>query len=309
MEFFKYFEDKNTELKRQLNSDVKKEIVAFLNTNGGIIYVGVNDDGTLYTPFLNYDKDEILLKISSWIYEAFFPLPSALVSFNFNDDGVLKIVINEGVKKPYYLREKGPRPGGVYKRSGTSTRKCNDDEILKMIMESSHYVYEVDISVEQELTFRYFEQVCEEKQIEVNTKLFIGLNLMRPKGQFTNLGLLISDQSPIAVKIAEYDDEMNFKLKKTIKGSLLKALIETQEQTERLNDITAIIDTKSWKRIETTSYPRNSLREIILNAFCHTDFFIRSNIKIEFYKDKVKITSPGGLYKTTLDDVLKGVQT
>ena len=90
---------------------------------------------------------------------------------------------------------------------------------------------------------------------------------------------------------------------------MLKALIETQEQTERLNDITAIIDTKSWKRIETTSYPGNSLREIILNAFCHTDFFIRSNIKIEFYKDKVKITSPGGLYKTTLDDVLKGVQT
>lgn len=131
MEFFKYFEDKNTELKRQLNSDVKKEIVAFLNTNGGIIYVGVNDDGTLYTPFLNYDKDEILLKISSWIYEAFFPLPSALVSFNFNDDGVLKIVINEGVKKPYYLREKGPRPGGVYKRSGTSTRKCNDMRFLK----------------------------------------------------------------------------------------------------------------------------------------------------------------------------------
>lgn len=73
MECFKYFEDKNTELKRQLNSDVKKEIVAFLNTNGGIIYVGVNDDGTLYTPFLNYDKDEILLKISSWIYEAFSP--------------------------------------------------------------------------------------------------------------------------------------------------------------------------------------------------------------------------------------------
>ena len=304
-----YFEDKKTELKRELDNDVKKEIVAFLNSDGGIIYVGVNDDGTIYAPFLNFNKDEILLKISSWIHEAFFPLPSALVSFHFNDDGVLTIIVNEGVKKPYYLRAKGPKPSGVYKRSGTSTRKCNDDEILKMIMESSHYVYEVDISEEQDLTFKYFEQVCEEKQIEVNNKLLVGLGLMRPKGQFTNLGLMISDQSPIAVKIAEYDDEMNFKLKKTIKGSMLKALIETQEQTERLNDITAIIDTKSWKRIETTSYPGNSLREIILNAFCHTDFFIRSNIKIEFYKDKVKITSPGGLYKTTLDDVLKGVQT
>ena len=44
-------------------------------------------------------------------------------------------------------------------------------------------------------------------------------------------------------------------------------------------------------------------------SFCHTNYFIRSNINVEFYKDKAKITSPGGLYKTTLEDVLKGVQT
>lgn len=61
------------------------------------------------------------------------------------------------------------------------------------------------------------------------------------------------------------------------------------------------------KRIETSSYPGNSLREIVLNAFCHTNYFIRSNIKVEFYRDKAKITSPGGLYKTTLEDALKGV--
>lgn len=53
----------------------------------------------------------------------------------------------------------------------------------------------------------------------------------------------------------------------------------------------AVIDRTTWKRIETSSYPGNSLREIILNAFCHTNYFIRSNIKVEFYKDKAKITS------------------
>ena len=76
-----------------------------------------------------------------------------------------------------------------------------------------------------------------------------------------------------------------------------------------MNDVSAISDGKSWKRIETHSYPEKSLREIILNAFCHTDFFIRSNIKVEFYKDKVKVTSLGCLYKTTLEDILKRVQT
>lgn len=51
------------------------------------------------------------------------------------------------------------------------------------------------------------------------------------------------------------------------------------------------------------------MREAILNAFAHADFFIRSNIKVEFFDDKVKITNPGGIYKATLDEILDGVQT
>lgn len=92
-------------------------------------------------------------------------------------------------------------------------------------------------------------------------------------------------------------------------GPLLKVLLDTQDQVERMNDVSAVIDKNTWKRIEPPSYPGNSLREIVLNAFCHTNYFIRSNIKVEFYKDKAKITSPGGLFKTTLEDMLKGVQT
>lgn len=304
-----YQEDNKNELKRELIDDVKKEIIAFLNTKGGHIYVGVNDDGTLYEPFLKRRQDDSSLILSSWLQESFFPLPSTLISFGFNEDGVLVIEVSEGSNKPYYLREKGPKPSGVYKRVGTSIRKCSDDEILKMIMESNHYVYESDISEEQELSFKYLERVFEDRKIPFDNKTLLGLGLLNSKGKYTNLGLLLSDQSPVAVKVAEYDNEMNFKVKKTFTGSLLKVLNDTQEQAERLNDVSAIIDGKSWKRIETRSYPEKSLREIILNAFCHTDFFIRSNIKVEFYKDKAKITSPGGLYKTTLEDILKGVQT
>ena len=56
-----------------------------------------------------------------------------------------------------------------------------------------------------------------------------------------------------------------------------------------------------------------NITSAVFLSFCHTNYFIRSNIKVEFYKGKAKITSPGGLYKTlyktTLEDVLKGVQT
>ena len=41
-------EDLNTELKREFVDEIKNEIIAFLNTSGGVIYVGLNDDGTTY---------------------------------------------------------------------------------------------------------------------------------------------------------------------------------------------------------------------------------------------------------------------
>ena len=304
-----YKENEKVELKREIIDEVKNEIVAFLNTNGGTIYIGVNDDGSINSDFLLQNKDDNMLKISSWLQDAFFPLPSTLVSFRYNEDDVLEINISEGTKKPYYLREKGPKPSGVYKRHGTSTRKCSEEEILAMIMESNSYDFETDISEEQNLTFKFFKNKCEEYNISYNEKQLISLGLKNTKGLYTNLGLMMSDNSPFEVKLAEYDDEMNFKLKKTFGGSLLKVIEDTQDQVKRMNDASAIIDAKTWKRIEKDSYPEKALREIILNAFCHSNYFIRSNIKIEFYKDKAKITSPGGLYKSNIEDMLKGVQT
>ena len=81
------------------------------------------------------------------------------------------------------------------------------------------------------------------------------------------------------------------------------------ENAANYNDVSAIIDNTSWKRIETISYPGASLREAILNAFAHANYFIRSNIKIEFYEDKVKITNPGGIFQATLEQIFDGVQT
>lgn len=81
------------------------------------------------------------------------------------------------------------------------------------------------------------------------------------------------------------------------------------ENAANYNEVSAIIDNTSWKRIETISYPGASLRKAILNAFSHANYFIRSNIKIEFYEDKVKITNPGGIFQATLEQIFDGVQT
>ena len=189
----KYFEDEHTELKRELIDEVKSEIIAFLNSDGGTVYVGVEDDGSITGIKDDSSKDKVDLKLGYWIQEAFFPKPSELIQYYFNSDDVLVINISKGTNKPYYLKEKGPKPSGVYIRVGRSKRKANGDEILRMIMESHSYSYEDDISDEQDLTFKAFERTLEENDINSTPRLMNTLGLKAKSGEYTNLAYLLSD--------------------------------------------------------------------------------------------------------------------
>lgn len=227
------------------------------------------------------------------------------------DEIIHKAVINIDCSnyKESISQEKGPKPSGVYKRVGSTIRMANDSEILLMLLDSKKYSYEDDISEEQELTFKYFNEICDDNNLPHEERNMKSLRMINKDGLYTNLALLMSDQSPIVVKFAKYDSQLNFKVKKEYKGPLLKVMNNVLENAANYNDISAIIDGTSWQRRETVSYPGASLRESILNAFCHSNYFIRSNIKIEFYNDKVKITNPGGIYQATLEQILDGVQT
>lgn len=302
-------ENLKIEYKREFIDEIKNEIIAFLNTSGGKIYVGVNDDKTIYKQFSSKEQDQIDLKIGNWMEDAIYPSTFNLIKHSFDENGILVIDILEGTNKPYYLKDKGPKPAGVYKRIGSSKRKASEEEILKMILDSKKYIYENDISDEQNLTFKYLTNVFNEKNIKFSDQERISLGIINKNGMYTNLAFLLSDQSDLVVKLAEYDLNMNFKIKKEFTGSLIKIFENVEEQANRLNDVTAIINGKTFERIEIKSYPGASLREVILNAFCHADYFIRSNIKIEFFPNEVKITNPGGIYNATMKDIMNGVQT
>ena len=211
----KYSESDTKELKRELTDAVKEVIISFLNTKGGTIYVGINDDGTLNSSFLKENRDAIDLKLGNWIQDIIYPIPFDCIEYSYNADGVLVIKVKEGNKKPYYLKNKGPKPSGVFKRVGSSTRNANEDEILMMIMQAHNYIYENEIADEQILTFKQFDRILANNDISLNARLYTTLGLKDSKGKYTNLGYVMSDQSPVAVKFAEYDAHMKFLFKKT----------------------------------------------------------------------------------------------
>ena len=107
------FETENIEFKSQVTDDIYKEVIAFANTDGGIIYIGIDDNGNA----IGIDNvDETYSRITNGIRDAIQPDITMFIKYNLQENKVVKISVSEGSYKPYYLKSKGLKPSGVYIR-------------------------------------------------------------------------------------------------------------------------------------------------------------------------------------------------
>lgn len=102
-------EDQFTEFKREYIDDIKLTVIAFANTNGGTLYIGVEDDGTICGL---RNPEEVILQIQNTLRDSILPDIMMFVQCSFLDiDGktIIKIQVHRGTKRPYFLRGKGIR--------------------------------------------------------------------------------------------------------------------------------------------------------------------------------------------------------
>lgn len=99
-------------------------------------------------------------------------------------------------------------------------------------------------------------------------------------------------------------------MKEEFHGLIATIADDVLKYAELFNTTSAKIIPGQISRVETKSYPGASLREAILNAICHAEYFAPSNIKVEFFPDKVKITNPGNINNNgTIEDIKRGIQS
>ena len=127
------FESENLEFKSRITDEIYKEVIAFANTDGGVIYAGIDDDGNI-VGLENVDDE--LVRITNGIHDAILPDVTMFVRFTVQDNKVVRITVNEGTNKPYYLRSKGLKPSGVYIRRGSSSIPASSEQIRNMIKQS-----------------------------------------------------------------------------------------------------------------------------------------------------------------------------
>lgn len=125
----KYVESESVELKEKYTDSIVREIVSFLNSNGGTIYIGIKDNGVV----VGVEKvDEVLRKISDIITTQIEPNPQDEISSELKfDEGktIIVININKGIKHIYCQKKYGFSSNGCTIRIGTTNKEMTPDQI------------------------------------------------------------------------------------------------------------------------------------------------------------------------------------
>ena len=296
------------EWKRKLTPDTRKEIVAFANSQGGVLSIGIDDDGTVIGV-----ADPVLCtrQIHDSVRDAIRPDLTLFVHISVvkvEGKDVVRVEVQRGTKRPYYITEKGLRPSGVYVRQGTSSVPASEDAIRAMIKESDGDRFETERSMLQELTFQEAAAVFKERGVLFGEAQLRSLGLRNEDDLWTNLALLLSDQCPISTKAALFEGTTKriFKDRQEFTGSVLRQFRESFAYLDRLNRTRSTFP--GAYRVDHRDYPEEAIRESLLNALAHRDYALGSSTMLAIFDDRIEILSLGGLIQgLSMEDVLFGV--
>ena len=276
-----YQESETVELKSIVVEDIKKEIIAFANCEGGKLYIGVQDDGTVIG--LD-DPNGAALQVSNMVRDAIKPDLTMFLHYETLQEcgkQIVAIDIQQGTERPYYIAKKGLRPEGVFVRQGYSSVPA---------------------------TFEAARKEFSERNVLFGEAQMKTLGIMTHDGVYTNLGLLLSDQCVHTIKAAAFEGttQNQFKDRKEFSGSLFRQMDEIYDYIDFRNQTHSTF--QKLHRIDQRDYPETAVREALLNLLVHREYSFRASTFISIYEDRLEFTSIGGLVSgITLKDILMGI--
>ena len=294
LELVKTGEGYTLEFKESFSSSLGKELCAFANAQGGTILLGIKDDNSVKGFSLTNDvRSKIQLIIGNLS-------PNLGVTFEvIKDIGV--IYVPEGTQKPYAVN------GEFYLRQGSNSQKLTRDEILEFFKNSNKISFEKQVNhgfdLEKDFDKNKFKTYRDKAKITktLSTKhILTHLNLLTEEKPNNACALLFphrvtkfflngdiscvlyqgtSTAVMLDKKVFDADFISNFD------NAVLFVLRNTRTKADIVN----------LRRVESPEIPENALREAIINAMIHKDYFIEGRVLIEIFSDRVAIGNPGKL--------------
>lgn len=302
-------ENATLEFKRTWSESAKKTVVAFANTDGGTLLVGIDDDSTVCGLS---DADKTAVQVVNSLTDGIKPDVGLFVKISpecREGKSVVVVEVTRGTDRPYYLSDKGLRPSGVYVRRGASSVPASDAEIRAMIKASSGDSFEETRAAVQDLTFVEAQHAFEESGLTWGSAQMRTLGLISEDGLFTNLAWLLSDQCTAETKAAVFqgDTKLNFRTRREFSGSILRQFRELADFLDLNNGMRSVIS-DGLHRVDMRDYPPVALREALLNTIVHRDYSFVAPTLISVFDSKIEFLNLGGLPKgLTKSDAMMGV--
>lgn len=303
-------ENQNTEFKSSWREEYIRYISAFSNSEGGFLYLGVNDEGEV----IGLDNAEKLLET----------LPNLINQ----KTGILPVVkIRDEGGKRYIILTVHPSivpisyHGHYYIRSGSVTTELQGPQLSEFLLKKHGVTWEeieVDDFTEEELDLETIERfkilardrlpyVKEEKSKMILQKL----NLIKGD-KYKRAAVLLFAKNPqkyflqARIRIGKFLNEAEILTSDIVEGNLFRQ-VDLSLDILRTKYLLSPISYEGIYRREKLEYPYEALREAVLNAVIHRDYMITSNIQIRVYPDKLEIMNDGKLPGEITVEDLKNV--
>lgn len=309
-------ESKTLEYKKELpsNESIARTVVAFANTSGGKLIIGV-DNKRKIVGIKSDNVFDLHDKIASIIFDKCYPnIIPEIYTLNIDGKILLVIEVHRGSLLPYYIKKDGKNKG-TYIRLGATNRKAGFDNIIELERQKRNISFDEEADYEFDIESIDLSPIKKEftkTGKELNTEKMLNLKLLiNENGKtFPSKGLLI---------ILGLYENASIKCSR-FKGITMDVFIDKKEydndifsQLENaenfiLNHINIRAQINGLQRRDIPEIPVESIREALINAFIHRDYTnLGRDIKLGVYDDMVNIVSPGGFPNNILeDDILNG---
>lgn len=293
-------EKQNIEYKSSWHHDHLKVICGFANANGGMLYIGKNDQGK--TIGVKNHK-ELMETLPNKILD----ILGVVVKVNLNHEKSLHYI---EIKVPPYSVPISLR-GSYYFRSGSVKRELTGMALNEFMYKKMGKTWDEVIEdraklsdIDKKSVEMFLSAAAEAKRFPANEhrslkELLEKLKLME-KGKLTRAALVMFAKDPMrffpsmCVRIGRFgESKVDLRFHESVEGNLVQCLKEVIELLDHKFFISPI-SFKGLQRIEKWQYPLPALREVLLNSLIHKNY-MGPHLQIEVYDDRICFWNPGSL--------------
>jgi len=298
-------ENYHTEFKKRINKEIANEICAFSNSKGGVIIIGVDDGNKICgVETNNATRSNLENSISAINLRPDFEISELIIE----DKTLIIIDCKEGKNKPYIIS------GSIYVRYGANSQKLiYADEIRNFFQESNQIQWDKTecnkFKYPDDIDNFVFENFIQQTNITSNAlnnnQILQNLDLISENNKFYAGAVLFFAKQPerfykqigIRCILFKGNTKRNIIDDKLFTGNLLFQYEQAIEYLKlKLETRYEIESQGSLPRKEILEIPEIALKESVINAICHRDYFSTGAIiHVEIFDNRVDISNPGGL--------------